>query len=275
MKSFGRFSGVILILLFVSNPGFTQPGLESTQIGIDEKLGEYVPLKTAFFDENADSVLLGDFINKPTILAFVYYDCPGICTPLLNGLVDVLEKYDGLPGKDYSVVTISINELDNPVIATQKKKSYLASFRKEFPETEWHFLTGDTTSITAVTNAVGFRYERKGKDFIHPGLLTILSPDGKIIRYLFGITFNQFDLKMAVTEALAGKPGPTIAKVLQYCFSYDPDGRTYAFNFLKVTGTLVLFFVLIFAVYLFFASKIRRKSKGYNGNPSSIKRTNI
>ena len=126
----------------------------------------------------------------------------------------------------------------------------MASFRKKFPETEWHFLTGDTASITAVTNAVGFRYERKGKDFIHSGLLTILSPDGKIIRYLFGITFNQFDLKMAVTEALAGKPGPTIAKVLQFCFSYDPDGRTYAFNFLKVTGTLVLFFVFIFAVYL-------------------------
>lgn len=257
-----RLLGIISMNLLIVNPGFTQPDLESTHIGMDEKLGEFIPLELAFFDENGDSVRLGDFIDKPTILAFVYYDCPGICTPLLNGLVDVLQKYDGLPGKDYSIVTISINELDNSAGATLKKENYLASFKTEFPENEWHFLTGDTASIAAITNAVGFRYERKGIDFIHPGLLTILAADGKIIRYLFGITFNQFDLKMALIEAIEGRPGPTIAKILQLCFSYDPDGRKYAFNFLRVTGTVVLFFVLIFVGYLVVSSKLRKAQIG-------------
>lgn len=272
MKNIKKYLGALVIFVLTLNICFADQDLKQTKIGVDEKLGEFIPAELKFVDERGDSIQLGELIDKPTILTFVYYDCPSICTPLLNGLIDVLDKYDGIPGQDYSVITISINELDKPPMARQKKKSYMATFRKDFPPSEWHFLTGDTASIAKVTNAVGFRYERKGKDFIHPGLLTILSSDGKVIRYLFGITFNQFDLKMAINEALAGKPGPTIAKVLAYCFSYDPEGRTYAFNFIKVISTVLLFFILIFVIYLIFVSKIRRRSRGTDGNPSFVKR---
>ncbi len=252
-----RLLAVIAIFFFTSQIGFAQR-LATTELGIDEKLGQNIPLDLVFFDEKGDSVQLGQFINRPTILSLVYFNCPGICTPLINGLVDVLEKYDGTPGVDYSLLTISFDETDTPSLAAQKKKNYLASFRSEFPENEWHFLTGDTASIAALTDAVGFRYKRDGKDFIHPGLLTILAEDGKIIRYLFGITFLPFDLKMALNEALEGRPGPTIARVLRFCFSYDPEGNRYAFNLLKVSGTVILLFALCFVAYLVVTTRARR-----------------
>lgn len=227
-------------------------------MGVIEKLGEFVPLDLTFIDAQGDSVILGELLGKPTILSFVYFDCPGLCTPILNGLVDVLERYDGAPGQDYNVVTITIDESETVLQAAQKKKSILASFHSEFPDQAWHFLTGEKETIAKVSRGAGFHFKRQGEDFAHPGLVTVLAPDGKIIRYLYGIKFNPFDLKMALIEAREGRPGPTIAKVLRYCFSYDPEGRKYALNILKVSATMIIFLSLLFVGYLVVTSKNRR-----------------
>ncbi|HHM24025.1 MAG TPA: SCO family protein [Bacteroidetes bacterium] len=247
-------------LLLFSVPLLTAQKIVGTpEVGVEERLGEDVPGSLQFLDEQGNPVRLDTLITKPTILSLVYYSCPGICTPLLSGIVDVLEKLDMQPGKDYEVVTISFDERDTPKLSRQKKNNYLKAFRKPFPPDAWHWLTGDSASIRAITQAVGFHYKRQGNDFVHPGLIIILSPDRKIVRYLYGITFLPFDVKMALTEASEGRVGPTISKVLLYCFSYDPEGKKYAFNFLKVTGTLVILLALLFAAYLVIGNRLRSK----------------
>lgn len=235
---------------------FSQLSNESV---LEEKLGEYVPLDLYFFDENGDSVRLGDLITRPTILSLVYFRCPGICSPLLSGIVDVVEQIDEKAGQDYSILTISFDETDTPALAAKKKNNYIKSFRMPFPEESWKFLTGDSSAIYQLTKAVGFKYKKQGNFFVHPGLITVLSPKGKISRYLYGISFLPFDLKMALLEAAEGRIGPTVNRVLLYCFSYDPSGKKYAFNFLKVTGTVILFLVVIFMVFLYLSGRARKK----------------
>jgi len=134
--------------------------------------------------------------------------------------------------------------------------------RRPLGEDGWRFLTGDAAAVDALTDAVGFRYERAGKDFQHPGAIILLSPDGKVTRYLYGVAFLPFDLKMAVFEASEGRVGPTISKMLLYCFSYDPEGQTYVFNILKVTGTVTILFVIAFVAFLIITTRrYRRKRK--------------
>jgi protein SCO1/2 len=249
------FSTIILIAftLSISLQGDipSRQVVNPQEIGIIEKLGEYVPLDFTFIDEYGDSLILKNIVNKPTIFSLVYFNCPGICSPLLSGKVDVLDRLDLKPGIDYEVVTISFDPTDNPTLARDKKKNYFAAFRKgPFPVEHWKWLTGDSLTIKKFTDAVGFKYKRVDKDFVHAGALIVLSPEGKISRYLRGILFQPFDLKMAITEASEGRVGPTISKVLLYCFSYDPEGKRYAFNIMKVSGTIFLFLLVVFIGFL-------------------------
>jgi protein SCO1/2 len=230
-------------------------------VGVDEHLGEILPLELTFYDADGDTLSLAQIIDRPTILTLVYYRCPGICSPLLSGLVDVLEKLDLEPGVEYQVLTISFDPTEPPDLAARKRENHLAAFREPFPRAAWRWMSGDSASIARLTDAVGFRYQRVGKDFTHPGLLTVLSPRGKIARYLYGITFLPFDLKLAVMEAAEGRVGPTISRVLLYCFSYDPDGQTYVFNILKVTGTLIMIFAAAFVAWLIISSRRARRER--------------
>lgn len=250
---------IICLLILSAIVLHAQQQVEDVETGVDEKLGGYIPLDLKFVDENGDSVQLGQLINKPTILSLVYYRCPGICSPLLSGIVDVVEKIDNIPGEDFFILTVSFDETDSPALSAQKKKNYMASFNKKFPSQHWKFLTGDKSSINKLTEAVGFKFKKQGRDFVHPGLITILSADGKISRYLFGISYLPFDVKMALLEASQGRTGPTINRVLVYCFSYDPDGKKYAFNFLKVTGTIIIFFLFVFVIFLVFTGRARKR----------------
>lgn len=246
----------ISILIFlsyqplISNLQQSLPPTEQ-EIGIIEHLGEYAPLGLSFYDENGDSIVLNQLINKPTVLSLVYFNCPGICSPLLSGVVDVLDRMDMKAGEDYQAVTISFDPTDTPELASDKKRNYLKAFRRgPFPEEYWKWLTGDSVSIAKFTDAVGFKYKKEGRDFIHAGALIVLAKDGKISRYLRGIEFQPFDLKMAITEASEGRTGPTISKVLLYCFSYDPAGKKYVFNVTKVSGTAFLILLVVFIAFL-------------------------
>ena len=250
-------AGVLLFSIFSQ----AQAPPPDTGIGIDEKLGDTLPLGLAFKDENGRTVKLGELIDRPTLLMLVYYRCPSVCSPFLNGVVDVMDKMDLKAGKDYNALVISFDDRETPDLALQKKANYLKTFRNPIDGNGMRFLTGDTAGVRAITGAVGFRYKRQGEDFLHPVTLMAISPKGEIVRYLYGIQFNPFDVKMALNEAAAGRPGPTVNRVLLYCFSYDPEGKTYAFNILKVTGTVMIFFILAFGAWLVIATKKSRKEK--------------
>ena len=229
----------------------------SLEIGLVEKLGETVPLDLTFTDEKGNAVVLKELINKPTIVALVFYRCPDVCPLVLSGVADVLNKLPLRPGEDYSVLTISFDETDTPEDSLRKKKNYLAAIGKPFPKEAWTFLTGDLHNIRQFTDAVGFHFKREKDGFVHPVALTVLSEKGRVIRYLHGVTYLPFDLKMALVEASEGRVGSTIHKVLQFCFSYDPKGRTYVLNIVKVSGTIVIFLLTVFFVFLLIKGKRR------------------
>lgn len=230
------------------------------EVGVDEHLGQVIPGDIPFVNENGDTVLLGDVIKKPTVLTLVYFRCPGICSPLLSGVTDVVSRVRQLkPGKDYQLVTISFDPTDTPDLAKEKKKNYMMQFPEPIPDSAWIWLTGSEESIRAITDAVGFRYVKEGRDFRHPGLITILSSDGKISRYLYGISFLPFDIQMGITEAASGKVGPTVNRILAFCYSYDPEGKTYTFNFLKVMGVVTLISLGFLGIVLVLLS--RKKSR--------------
>lgn len=230
---------------------------QKIEIGVDERLGNKIPLNLQFNDENGNKVVLKDLFKTPTVLSFVYYECPGICTPLMTALAQVVAESDLKPGVQYNIVTVSMNEMDTPKLAADKKKNYLKMIGKNFPADSWRFLTGDSATIKTLTDASGFYFKRDGKEFIHSGTIIFLTEDGVITRYLFpsytdraGYSVLPFDFKMAVIETSEGKVVPTVAKMLQYCFSYDPEGKTYVLNLTRVFGAGILLAALVFVVVL-------------------------
>jgi len=253
-----RFPGICLLLwplLFQAVAGIpvwahVEYSKEQPRIGLEEKLGQSVPLHLEFYDENGKRIQLKELIQGPTILAPVYYHCPNVCNFLLQNIAGALGKLPAVPAKEYVVLAISFDETEEAPLASEKKKIYLQMIGKPFPAEAWRFLTGDAANIRQLTDAVGFQFRREGDDFQHPVALIILSQEGKIIRYLYGTDILPFDLKMALLEASEGRVGPTVSKVMRFCFSYDPKGRKYVFNTLKVTGIATLTFALLFILFL-------------------------
>jgi protein SCO1 len=249
---------IVLLLSLVGVNTYSQvPVQREVEIGIVEKLGETVPLDLKFLNESSDTVKLGSMINKPTILSFVYFDCPGLCSPLLDGVADVISHMDLSLGKDFDVITISFNTLDTPEKAREKKLNFVQKI-KEADRGSWFYLTGELSNIQKITEAVGFRYKPTGLDFAHPSTIIMLSPQGKITRYLYGTSYLPFDVKMAVVEAQKGEARPTSSKLLDYCFAYDPKGRSYTLQVTRLMGTFTLILGLFFVAYLLVSS--RKKS---------------
>ncbi len=236
-------------------------GMEA-EIGIDEKLGDTIPLDLTFRDEQGAPITLKQLINKPTLFTPVFYSCPDVCGFLLSNLTGALNRLPAEPGKDYQVLSVSFDETENPSLAQEKKRFYLKMLEKPFPEEAWKFLTGEREAILQLMNSVGFRFRREGKNFLHPVALIMLAPDGKITRYLYGTEILPFDIKMALLEASEGRTGPTISRILRFCFSYDPKGRKYVFNTLKVTGIVTLTFALFFVLFLIWRGRKKTSLRG-------------
>ena len=248
----------IMLYVFSAQVGASSQDAQ-IEVGIDEKLDSYLPLELEFKNADGESVKLGDIIDRPVLLSLVYYECPGICNPLLTELAAAIDKVDLAPYEDFKMLSISFDHRETPEIALRWKKNYLSSIKRNFPNDSWNFLTGDSVTIKKLTNAVGFYFRRDGDDFSHAGSVIAISPDGKITRYIFGTTFNKFDLKMALIDAEAGKSSPTIAKMLQFCFSYDREGRTYTLNITRIIGTVMLLAVGMFLSVLLFKKKKEKK----------------
>lgn len=235
----------------IINPAATDDDVE---IGVVEHLDDYLPEKIALINEEGEKVWLADLIDKPTILNFVYYRCPGICSPLMEAVAGVMDKSDLVPGEDYQVLTISFDPGETIDLGIRKKKNYLNLMNNqdkvEEAKTGWKFFVSDSASIVRITNATGFKYKKTGNDFLHAASLIVVSPDQKITRYLNGMYFLPFEWKMAIVEASKGQSGPTLNKVLRFCYSYDPQGQTYVLNVTKVSGIIIIFFGLVLLLFL-------------------------
>lgn len=254
------FISLFILLFSVLSSARTMEDPQKVEIGFEEKLGEYVPMDITLTDEYGKSIKLKDLINgKPTIISLVYYRCPSICSPLLNGLVQTVDILDYEPSKDYSLITISFDFREDYILASEKKKSYYNQFeKKKLTRDAWRFLTSDSVNIARITDAVGFRFKQEGNDFAHGAGIIAISPEGKIVRYLYGIEFLPFDMKMSIIEASEGRVGTSIAKVMKFCFSYDPEGRKYGLNITRIIGSGILILLIGFVIFLTIK---RKKSK--------------
>jgi protein SCO1 len=248
----------VAVLFLISISSIANAQQTVPPVGIGEKLGQNLPLDAEVYDESGNLVHLKSILNKPAIFTFVYYRCPGICTPLLNEVTKVVEKMDLELGIDYQIITLSFDAEETPELAADKKDSYLSSMKRKIDPNGWRFLTADSTNIYRLTNAAGFYFQKSGRDWIHAGALIVVSSQGKIARYLYGIQHLPFDVKMALMEAAEGKTGPTIAKVLKFCYVYDPDGKRYAFDVVRISGIAIVGLVAIFVV-VFVIRKPKKK----------------
>lgn len=209
-------------------------------VGINQRLGEMLPLEASFKDENGKDVILGDYFNKgrPVILALVYYECPMLCNQVLNGLTGTLKGIALDTGKDYDVVAISFDAKENgkPDLARNKKASYMERYGRPGTEKGWHFLTGEQAAIDRVTESVGFTYEwdEATKQFAHASGIMIVTPEGRLSRYFYGIDYAPRDVKLGLVESAENKVGSVTDQLLLYCFHYDPSTGKYGFAILNL-----------------------------------------
>jgi len=234
-----RVFAVTLFLAAVAFSAFADQDRPAAlqSVGIDQRLNEQAPLDLIFRDETGRAVKLGDYFgDKPVILSLVYYECPMLCTLTLNGLVRSMRVLPFGVGERYAVVTVSFNPRETSSLAAAKKKEYLAHYARPGGETGWHFLTGDESSIQKLTQAVGFHYnyDPQSGQFAHATGLVILTPQGRIARYFYGVEFSPRDLRLALDEASANKIGSPVEAMLLFCFHYDPMTGKYGLIITRV-----------------------------------------
>lgn len=225
-------------------------------VRFDQRLNDQVPLDLQFSDEAGRAVRLGDYFGeKPVILVLAYYECPMLCTQVLNGLVRGMLDMPFTAGKQFNVLTVSFDARETPAMAAAKKKTYLERYGKPGAAEGWHFLTGQPDDIAMLTDAVGFHYtyDAERGQFAHASGILVLTPAGRISRYFYDISFPGRDLRLGLVEASAGKIGSPVDQVLLFCFRYDPEAGTYGaavMNFVRAGGVLTVVWLAIFLVRL-------------------------
>lgn len=234
---------------------------QQMQIGFEEKQGQYADMSTRLVNENGDTVTLKDVITRPTILNMVYYMCPGTCSPLMWGISKFIDQVDLKLGTDYQVITISFDPTERIDLGIKKKASYLSNMKDKESAKYWQFFVSDSSNIARLTNSVGFHYQLVNGQYVHPTGLIALAPDGKITRYMRGIDFLPFDIKITMVEAANGKTGPSINRLLAVCYSYDKTGNQFVFNVTKVSAILISFVAALFLIFLVIKPGSRRVLK--------------
>jgi protein SCO1 len=227
------------------------------EIGFIEKQGQYAALDTRLINEQGDTVYLRDIINKPTILNLVYFRCPGTCSPLMWGVSKFIDEVDLKLGTDYQVLTISFDPNEDIELGIKKKANYVSSLKNKELGKSWYFFVSDSANISKLCESVGFHYKIINSQYVHPTGLIALAADGKITRYLRGMEFLPFDIKITMVEAANGKIGPSINRLLAIC--YSQKGNDFVFNVLKVSGIVIGFFIIVILSILFFPIKSIKK----------------
>jgi len=260
-------------ILFFPGATCSHDGTPSDAPGIAEKTGQGIPLDLTFVDEDGGAVRLKDLVSKPTILTLVYYSCSGVCPQMLGALASALAEVKLEPGKDYEVMTISFDKDDTPAIAKEKKVNYIKATGTIFPAGAWKFLTGGEESIGLITKAVGFSFQKESsigtvgfgsrkesKGFIHPAALIFLSPDGKVMKYMYlqqshygtlsSISFSSSDITSAIIDAGKGKVRAGSNNPIRLCFPGISDQEERFYTFMSIIGAATLLCVFSFFIYL-------------------------
>ncbi len=225
-------------------------------VGIDQRLGEQVPLDLEFRDEGGQTVRLADLMHgRPVVLSLVYYRCPMLCGEVLNGLLKSSQAVPFVIGKDYDVLTVSFDPQETPELAVQKKAAFVKRYRRPGAEQGWHFLVGDAPSIERLAASVGFRYrfDAASNQFAHGAGIVVLTPEGQVSRYFYGIDYPPTNLRMALVESAAGKIGSPVDQFLLLCFHYDPATGRYGLaisRLLKLSGCVTLLVLGTFLVVM-------------------------
>ncbi|HKV03931.1 MAG TPA: SCO family protein [Candidatus Acidoferrales bacterium] len=257
-------ASALLALPFTAAAQFTDPlqniGMRPEllkDVGIDQKLNDAIPLDLAFRDEHGRPVELGQFFgSKPVVLTLVYYNCPMLCTQVLNGLDRSLEQIPMEIGKDFNVVTVSIDPTDRPVLADAKQALYAGMYGRPGAQYGWHFLTGDEPQIKRLADAVGFRYayDPDSKQYAHASVVMVLTPEGRLSRYFYGVTYPARDMRLGLVEASQGKIGSPVDQVLLFCYHYDPHTGKYGLlisRMIQLGGLLTILIGGIFLIWFF------------------------
>jgi protein SCO1 len=252
---------LLALILSSGQPNDPPPGAPSsavpsaiTVLAWDQKLNQQVPLDVSFRAESDVPVRLADLSGgRPIILVLAYYRCPQLCNLVLNGLLEGLRGVEFRPGQEFEVIVVSFDARETPEIARAKRDNYVASYARPGTEEHWHFLTGDEPTIAKLADAVGFRYafDAAHDRFNHASGITVLTPDGRVSRYLFGIQFLSRDLRLALVEASAGKVGSLTDQFLLYCFHYDAESGKYRFAIMtamRLGAALTLGFLAAFVI---------------------------
>jgi protein SCO1/2 len=239
------------------------------EIGFDQNLGQSLPLDIPFRDEAGRAVRLSDYFGKkPVVLNLVYFECPMLCTVTLSGMASALNEISFDVGKEFEVVTISFDPKEGPAQAAARKRQFLARYKKPGAEAGWHFLTGDVAAIHTVTKAVGFRYvyDQATRQFAHPAGTVVLTPEGRIARYLFGVEYAPRDLRLALVEAAGGQIGNAVDAVFLACYRYDPQTGRYSaaiMRIVRIAGVLTV--AALVAFVLVSLRRERRRRPGMAG----------
>ena len=244
-------------------PSSGKPGILG-KIGIDQKLNQQVPLDLVFTDETGREVKLGEYFGRrPVVLALVYYECPMLCTQVLNGVATALSVMEFNVGREFDVVAVSINPREGPQLASQKKQAYVDRYKRPGTEAGWHFLTGKQESITRLADAVGFRYEfdKETGQFAHGAGIEVLTPKGVISKYFYGIEYSSRDLKFGLIEASEERIGRAIDHVLLLCYHYDPATGQYGAAALTLVRTGAVATIVAFLSFLFVSLRRERASQ--------------
>jgi protein SCO1/2 len=264
-----RTTWVVVFVLSLAGAASAQPGYPSSYNGNPEKpgavstetppqlkdvtfkqrLNEQLPLDATFKDEEGRTVTLGQFFGtKPVLLAFVYYTCPMLCTQVMNGLSSALKVMPFTAGKDFNVVLISFDPRDTPAIAAEKKAAHLDYWSRQSDAGAWHLLTGNEASIKKVTSAAGFtyRWDEISGQYAHVSGILVITPDGHLSRYFYGVEYSPKELRLALVESGQGRIGSAIDELLLYCFHYDPESGRYGvvvMNLVRLGGVLTMAFI--------------------------------
>ncbi len=275
MKKLVQRKKICLALLFfcafllVSRASQAQVVLDSVpelmNIDIIEHLSDTIPLNLQFTDDRGQSVRLADYFDKdkPVLLTLGYFECPMLCNLVFNGVSDGLKELGWTPGEKFEVISVSIDHAETPELAGAKKANYIKSLEMPGAELGWHFLVGDKTQSEELAAAIGFKYYYVSErdEFAHAAAVYLISPDGVISRYLYGIKYSGRDLKLGLLEASEGKIGSTLDRFILYCFHYDPEAKSYvlfARNIMKLSGLVTIIVMGLFLGSMWMKNKVKQ-----------------
>jgi protein SCO1 len=246
----------------------------TSRVGIDQKLASQVPLDAVFRDETGRTVTLREYCkpNKPVVLALVYYECPMLCTMTLNGMSAAFKPLNFSVGNEFEVVTISINPKETPQQAAAKKKSYVKLYGRAGAEGGWHFLVGDESQIKLVAESVGFRYfyDENSKQYAHASGIMLLTPEGKVSRYFYGLEYSARDLRLGIVEASENKVGSLAEQVMLLCFQYDPMKGKYGFYVMGALRVGAVLLVVSLATFIVVSVRRDRRNRSANAAAAAV-----